>query len=807
METSDKLSFNYEKYDFKDAATHAFKSEKGLSEQVVREISSRKEEPEWMLNYRLKALAHFFKRPMPTWGVDLSGINFDDLHYYVKPDAPKADNWDMVPEQYKKAFDRLGIPEAEKKFLSGSGAQYDSENIIHTLNKELAEKGVIFSDVETALKEQPELVKQYFGKVIPYNDNKFSALNSAVWSGGSFVYIPKGVSVELPLQAYFRINASNVGQFERTLIIAEEGSSVHYLEGCSAPIYSAASLHSAVVEIIAKPSSRVQYTTIQNWSNNVYNLVTKRAFAYANSNVFWLDGNLGCLTGDSAVFAKGGVIPIKDIEVGDIVYSIGKNFGVTENQVVAKKQNPPSPVFKLVTENHREIRATANHPFLVLSKKGKFNFIEWKPLEEVRAGDQVACAGLLPQGGQARRLDFVPKARKGLKKIKVPSETSTELMWLVGFYLGDGYCDKNRVYFAVPESDRSRNRVKKAVEELFGFTEHENHKVVVRFNSTAMVDFFSHLGLKGNARTKRLPEWIFGLPIEQKKAVIEGYIDADGHRRKGHKNVSITSVNKPLLEAVKLLAISCSLNPTKLSKWSRREKKPMGKEEKLYEHYFLYFGDHEFEKPVYFARVTSKEFCGEEITYDIEVEGDHNFIANGIFVHNSRVTMKYPSIYLLGEGARAEILSLAYAGKGQQQDSGGKAVHLAPNTTSIITSKSVCKDGGRTSYRGLLKVAKGCTGVKSSVRCDALILDELSRSDTYPYMEIEEEQVSVGHEATVGKIGEEQLFYLMSRGLTESEALALIVLGFIDEFKKRLPMEYAVEINRLIEMDMAGSGG
>ncbi len=465
-QTKQAPDFSHEKYGFRDEVQYAFTSGKGLSEKIVKEISAIKQEPEWMLNYRLKALDYFNKKPLPTWGADLSGIDFSEIHYYVKPAASKAASWEMVPEQYRRTFERLGLPEAEKKFLAGVGAQYDSENVLHTLKKGLSEKGVVFSDVETALKEQPELVKKYFGTVVPSADNKFAALNSACWSGGSFVYIPKGVEVKQPLQAYFRINTSKVGQFERTLIIVEDGASVHYLEGCSAPLYSAASLHSAVVEIIAKPNSKVQYTTIQNWSNNVYNLVTKRAYAYENANVFWLDGNIG-----------------------------------------------------------------------------------------------------------------------------------------------------------------------------------------------------------------------------------------------------------------------------------------------------------------------------------------------------SRVTMKFPSVYLLGEGARAEILSLAYAGRGQQQDSGGKAVHYAPNTTSIITSKSVCRDGGRTSYRGLLKVAKGCHGVKAQVRCDALILDDFSRSDTYPYMEIEEEQVSVGHEATVGKIGEEQLYYLMSRGLSESQALSLIVLGFVDEFNKRLPMEYAIELNRLIELDMSGSVG
>ena len=457
---------DYSKYGFSDKEDYAFKSKKGLSRELVEEISKMKGEPEWMLNIRLKALEEFYRRPMPQWGANLNVIDFEDIYYYIKPKGRSEDSWEDVPAYIKDTFNKLGIPEAEQKFLGGVGAQYESELVYHKIRKDLEDKGVIFLGMDDGLKKYPEIVKKYFCTVIPHNDNKLAALNTAVWSGGSFVYVPKGVKVDLPLQAYFRINAKNAGQFERTLIIAEEGSSVHYIEGCTAPTYSSDSLHSAVVELIALKGSRIQYTTIQNWSNNVYNLVTKRAFAYEDATVFWVDGNLG-----------------------------------------------------------------------------------------------------------------------------------------------------------------------------------------------------------------------------------------------------------------------------------------------------------------------------------------------------SKITMKYPSIYLLGEHARAEILSVAFAGKGQTQDAGGKILHFASNTSSRITSKSVSKDGGKTTYRGLLHVAEGCKNVKSHVTCDALILDDKSASDTVPYMEINEKDVNIEHEATVGKIGEEQLFYLMSRGLSEDQARTMIVSGFMEPFTKELPLEYAIELNRLIAMSMEGSVG
>lgn len=455
-----------EKYGFFDPEKYVFKAKKGLNREVVEEISWMKNEPEWMREYRLRALEIFYKKPMPQWGGNLNDINFDDIYYFLRASDRSERSWDDVPADIKNTFDRLGIPEAEKKFLSGVGAQYESEVVYHSIKESLSKQGVIFLGMDQALAEHPDLVKKYFGTIIPAGDNKFSALNSAVWSGGSFIYVPPGVRVDMPLQAYFRINAQSMGQFERTLIIADEGSYVHYVEGCTAPTYSADSLHSAVVEIIVHKNARVRYTTIQNWSSNVYNLVTKRAVAHEDATMEWVDANLG-----------------------------------------------------------------------------------------------------------------------------------------------------------------------------------------------------------------------------------------------------------------------------------------------------------------------------------------------------SKLTMKYPSVYMMGKGARGEILSVAFAGKGQHQDAGGKVVHGAPNTSSLITSKSISKDGGRTSYRGLLKVYPGCEGVKSTVRCDALLLDEESRSDTYPYIEVDEDNVTIGHEASVSKIGDEQLFYLMSRGLTESEAATMVVAGFIEPIVKELPMEFAVEMNRLIQLQMEGSVG
>jgi Fe-S cluster assembly protein SufB len=450
-----------------DSDTAGASAQRGLSEAVVRDISAKKSEPEWMLDRRVKALSIFDKKPMPNWGSDLSGIDFDNIKYFVRSTEKQAASWDDLPADIKNTYDKLGIPEAEKqRLIAGIAAQYESEVVYHKINEELERQGVIFLDTDTALKEYPELFEEYFGTVIPSGDNKFAALNTAVWSGGSFIYVPKGVHVEIPLQAYFRINTENMGQFERTLIIVDEGAYVHYVEGCTAPIYSSDSLHSAVVEIVVKKGGRCRYTTIQNWSNNVYNLVTKRARAEEGATMEWVDGNIG-----------------------------------------------------------------------------------------------------------------------------------------------------------------------------------------------------------------------------------------------------------------------------------------------------------------------------------------------------SKVTMKYPAVWLMGEHAKGEVLSIAFAGEGQHQDAGAKMLHLAPNTSSNIISKSVARGGGRTSYRGLVQVNKGAHHSRSTVKCDALLVDDISRSDTYPYVDVREDDVSMGHEATVSKVSENQLFYLMSRGLTEDEAMAMVVRGFVEPIARELPMEYALELNRLIELQMEGAVG
>ncbi|SDC45666.1 Iron-regulated ABC transporter membrane component SufB [Pelagirhabdus alkalitolerans] len=454
------------KYGFHDKDVSIFRTEKGLTENVVREISKMKEEPQWMLDYRLKALKHFYSKPMPQWGGDLSELDFDEITYYVKPSERSERSWDEVPDEIKQTFDRLGIPEAEQKYLAGVSAQYESEVVYHNLKEDLEDLGIVFKDTDTALKEDEELFKEYFGKVIPYTDNKFAALNSAVWSGGSFIYVPKGVKTDTPLQAYFRINSENMGQFERTLIIVDEEASVHYVEGCTAPVFTTNSLHSAVVEIFVKKDAYCRYTTIQNWANNVYNLVTKRATVGANGTMEWVDGNLG-----------------------------------------------------------------------------------------------------------------------------------------------------------------------------------------------------------------------------------------------------------------------------------------------------------------------------------------------------SKLTMKYPSVLLRGEGARGMTLSIALAGKGQHQDAGAKMIHLAPNTSSSIVSKSIAKQGGKVSYRGIVHFGRKADGARSNIECDTLIMDNKSASDTIPYNEIFNENISLEHEAKVSKVSEEQLFYLMSRGISEVEATEMIVMGFIEPFTKELPMEYAVEMNRLISFEMEGSIG
>ncbi len=733
---------------------------------------------------------------------DFSSCNNSSFRKHTNQEIGFAKINSITPAGVRPVYD-IEVEDSHN-FVSQGVVVHNSEVVYHKLREDLEAKGVVFLDTDTALKTHSSFFKQWFGKVVPAGDNKFSALNTAVWSGGTFIYIPQGVHVDIPLQAYFRINAKNMGQFERTLIIVDKDASVHYIEGCTAPVYSTDSLHSAVVELVALPGAKIRYTTIQNWSGDVFNLVTKRAFAYENAIVEWIDGNLGCLAVNSKVFLTCGIKNIQDVQKGDFVWCVDEQYKITSKRVIATKKSGVQAVFKLQTLNHRELTATANHPFLVMQKKGKWRSLGWVSLDKIQPGDLVAISGAMPDKGTPFVL---PKSRfVGRKKISCPTHSSDELLWFLGFYLGDGYTDKSRVYLAVPKEDPASDVVEQYLNSLFGVVP-ARKGVVLRVGSVDLVSFLRSVEMKGRAQEKRVPEWIFRLTESQRRAFIDGYIAADGHARSNHKNISITSCNRLLLEDIKLLAITCGLNPMKISKWTRKELKPLGKEMKEYTHYFLYFGENQFTQPLQFVPVTKIIAQGCVDTYDLEIEGAHNFIANGLVVHNSKITMKYPSVVLLGKGARADILSVAYAGKGQHQDAGGKAIHLAPHTSSRIVSKSVCKDGGRTSYRGLLKVAKNCPGVVSSVRCDALLLDEQSRSDTYPTMQIDEDQVTIGHEASVGKVGEDQLHYVMSRGLSESQALALIVLGFISEFTKELPMEYAIELNKLIQLNMEDSVG
>ena len=595
-----------------DEEDYVFKPKKGLNDDIITEMSWLKGEPDWMLDFRLKSHRRFERRPRPTWGGDTTGINFDNIYYYIKPTDTLVNDWDMVPESIKNTYERLGIPEAERKYLAGVTAQYESEVVYHRNREDLEAQGILFCDMDTALREHPEIVKRYFGTVIPPNDNKFSALNSAVWSGGSFIYVPPGVEVEAPLQAYFRINAENMGQFERTLIIADEGSKVHYIEGCSAPTYSTDSLHSAVVEIIVGRSARVTYTTIQNWSDNVYNLVTKRARVEAEGHMEWIDGNIGCLAEGSRVTTPGGTKPIELVMPGDEVLSYDEAAGsLCWRRVTAKRYSGEQPV-RDVRMGSRRLRVTDNHPF--------YSFVH---------------------GG----LGYVRADR--LHKAIVPAP-------------GANVDDPLRIDFAA------------------------------------------------------------GLEVRD----VEVSADAE-------------------------------VVPT----------------------------------------------------WDIEVEGTGNFVSEGFIVHNSKLTMKYPAVVMVGPKASGEVLSVAYGGPGQHQDTGAKMTHAAPETTSKIVSKSISSGGGRTSYRGLVRVEDDAHGCKSHVQCDALILDEDSVSDTYPYMEVGSGDAVIGHEATVSKVADDQLFYLQSRGLTEEQAMGLIVNGFIEPVTRTLPMEYAVEWSRLIELQMEGSVG
>lgn len=862
------------KYGFRDEdAEYEFVVPKGLSREVVEAISYYKGEPEWMRKIRLQALEIFFRKPMPTWGADLSELNFDEITYYAAPTKEKFRSWDEVPEYIKRTYERLGIPEAERKFLAGVGAQYDSEVVYHRVREDLERLGVIFVDMDTAVREYPDIVREYFGTVIPPTDNKFAALNTAVWSGGSFVYVPKGVHVEMPLQAYFRINAQNIGQFERTLIIAEEGSFVHYIEGCTAPIYSTHSLHSAVVELIAKPGATIRYTTLQNWSHNVYNLVTKRGVAYEDAKIIWVDANIGCVCEGELVYTEHGPKPIEQVEPGTKVWSFDETTRTwVLRPVVARKFSGLKQVYEVEFSNGRTLRLTDNHPLLAVhydptkpKKLGRYS-LRWKPLRELSVGDAVVFPIALPSEGQPYRFarPELPERFKGRNQygatyeiqshsrlpVSLPEATDEDLCWMLGLWLADGdYRIQNgngslrfgKVGWSVPRGDRARAKLVELLNRYIGKERIEERKdgVYLCVNSLEFALWLKENGFVSGAKQKRIPGWVFTLPLQQKLAFLAGYLDGDGciHRT----GASVKSANRDLLVDIQALATSCGLHASAIyTEESTQDINGTGKA-KTYVSYRLDLARLEGLRPFLTDGLKAKMKSPSWVkrfrqsrgirptrlltettgitrivairpsviapTYDLEIDGTSNFVVNGILVHNSKVTMKYPCVYMVGKGARGEVLSVAFASNGQHQDAGAKMIHAAPYTTSIITSKSISVFGGRATYRGMVKVYPGCKGAKVNVRCDALLLDEISRTDTYPVMEIEEEEVEVAHEATVSKIGEEQLFYLQSRGLTDDQAIKMIVNGFFRDFAKELPMEYAVEFTRLIELQLEGSVG
>ncbi len=734
-------------------------------------------------------------------------------------------------------------------FVAEGFVVHNSEVVFHRNRLDLEAQGVLFCDMDTAVREYPDIVRRWFGTVIPPGDNKFAALNSAVWSGGSFIYVPPGVKVDMPLQAYFRINAENMGQFERTLIIADEGAQVHYVEGCSAPVYSTDSLHSAVVELVALPGSRITYTTIQNWSTNVYNLVTKRARAEAEAHVEWIDGNIGCLAQGSVVTTPGGTKPIELVSPGDQVLSYDERAGQLVFRTVTAKRFSGYQAVRVVRCGERRLRVTDHHPFLSLSQRSQRSGERGGPeLAYVRA-DQLQRA-VIPVSS----LDYghPHKLERGTARMDTAGsqgslasigETTKELMWLFGVFASAGSIDRRParvgsgaqgVTFSVSPDSPATARLVSVMGRLVPEVEPAEGPNSLRWSDVELAEALEANGFSGPAADKGLPAWVLDVPEDQRIGFVAGFLDAAGAVSSGGSGFSIASAHRPLLEDLARVLTSLGIparlttGPVSTDPAERIEPRACGEPHRLEVRAdwrlvaevsealrqalqapasqdsgstaapgsLVEVHDVEIERPLVHAP-----------TWDIEVEGTGNFVSEGFIVHNSRLTMKYPSVYLVGPKASGEVLSVAYAGVGQHQDAGAKMFHVAPETTSTIVSKSISKDGGRTTYRGKVHVDEGAKNAKAFVRCDALLLDDVSISETKPYMEVGERDASIGHEATVSKIGEDQLFYLMSRGLSESQAMGMIVNGFIEPVTRTLPMEYAVEWSRLIELQMEGSVG
>ena len=841
----------------------------GISESTVHAISKEKNEPEWMLQKRLKALELFNKTKIPTWGPDLSKLDLSKIIYYAKPDAKKnANKWEDLPEDIRRTFEKLGIPEAERTALAGAGTQYESEVVYHKLKEEWEKLGVIFENCDVALHKHPELFKKYFmTNCVPISDHKFAMLHAAVWSGGTFIYVPPGVKVNVPLQAYFRMNAPGLGQFEHTLIIADKDSEVNYIEGCSAPKYNKNNLHAGCVEIYVHEGARVRYNSVENWSKNTYNLNTKRAIVDKNGTIEWINGNMGCLVGDSKIFTNPkGPVEIKDIQAGDKVFVWDESTNSIKKSIVKNKIFSGEKKVYNLEAGGRSIEASGNHPFLTLQrikkdKKHKKSFFthKWLPLEELKVGDVVAITKKIPIEGKSYPIQsitagstiesnnqyskFKMNTSHLYNDIKIPLETNDDIMWIIGLLLGDGHIDlkQNKINLATHEKDDYREQVCDILKKQFNYTVTERKERYLIINSKILCELFISLGIDGTADKKTVPNWIFTLPREQILSFLAGYFDSDGHAEKG--GLYFTSVSKNLLEGIKNLAIVAGfgvsrifshgkardimimgnlckakdswrllLNGKTIQELPTRSMKKKSKIQLLKrQRNFVSANGLNFKSKVNdyvgFATIQKINETGIKPTYDIEVESAHNFVSNGFIVHNSATTMLYPCSILKGEGAKSDFLGVAFASKDQNQDTGAKIIHLAPHTTSTTRSKSISKDGGITTFRGLLKIAKDAHNCKANVNCDALMMDARSKSDTIPFMEIKNSTADIAHEATVGKISAEQLFYLMSRGLSEEQAMQMIVSGFIEPIVKELPLEYAIELNKLIQLEMEGSLG
>jgi Fe-S cluster assembly protein SufB len=822
----DIVSSEYQ-FGFHDEVDYLEETGSGLNRGTVEAISRFKDEPQWMLDFRLRSYEHFLKRPMPGWGADLSQIDFDKIVYYRKPSEGEEKSWDDVPDKIKQTFERLGIPEAERKFLAGVGAQYDSEVVYHSVREELSKLGVVFMGTDQGLREYPEIFRKYFATVVPPEDNKFAALNSAVWSGGSFVYVPKGVEVPLPLQAYFRINAENTGQFERTLIVVDEGAKVHYIEGClsDSELVSLGDDMVPVAEVTAGDR-------VMNSAGVEADVSAVRRRSYSGDMLR--------------------IVPV----------SVGNGFEVTPEHPILALRRRRAAVWKGSGWVMDEAAFHTSEP-------------EWIPAGELKVGDLLCF----------------PVAAKQKDHRDLSDDLLRFLGYYLAegsaFENGVSKVPTVRLSFNLAERDKvedARALMSRLTGKTAGVYEvPARHEAQVYVYSRELMELcLEHCG-SGSA-SKRLSADLMELPPQRQRLFVETYMRGDGsrHVRKGgtgrvlvRASTTSRTLAFQLQEIFARLGRFVGINVRK----ALVETMSDGRTIRHAEAYVIHFSEDPGNKNVWFdagrncfwvpiRRVDSRPYEGW--VYNLEMASAPNaYLARGFAVHNctapiyttdalhaavvevialpdskvryttiqnwsndvynlvtkrahaharatvewvdantgSKRTMKYPSIFLRGEGATAEVISVAVAGDGQHQDTGAKAIHLAPNTRSRIISKSISKGLGRTTYRGQVKVVPGATGVVTSVRCDALLLDDGSRSDTYPYIDIQEDDTTMTHEATVGRISQDQIFYLMSRGLTENEATNLVVQGFLEVFTKELPMEYAIEFNRLVKMEMEGSLG